>query len=113
MLSRLYEPILWRSFTVANPLVRKNATHLFVDAFPVMDTEGSAEVVEHEMQKQLNVLDKLLMDPSAGVRVSAVSGVCRIMNLFWEMIPDANLRVFLSKLVNDLSSDKKYIISWL
>lgn len=36
MLVRLYEPILWRSLTVANPLVRRNAVSQFTMAFPLV-----------------------------------------------------------------------------
>ena len=37
MLSRLYEPILWRSLKASNPSVRSNAAKLFIDAFPLVD----------------------------------------------------------------------------
>lgn len=35
MLCRLYEPILFRSFSATNADVRRNALLLFLDAFPV------------------------------------------------------------------------------
>lgn len=35
MLYRLYEPLLWRSFKVANPLVRANAMALLCASFPL------------------------------------------------------------------------------
>jgi hypothetical protein len=35
LLLRLYQPILFRAMAVANPAVRLNALHLFLDAFPL------------------------------------------------------------------------------
>ena len=43
MLLRLYAPILWRSLEVANAVVRRHAATLLVDAFPLVDTDDSAE----------------------------------------------------------------------
>lgn len=36
MLTRLYEPLLWRALSAANPAVRRNALDLLVDAFPLV-----------------------------------------------------------------------------
>jgi condensin-2 complex subunit G2 len=35
LLSRLYEPILFRAFGAANAEVRRNALHLLIEAFPI------------------------------------------------------------------------------
>ena len=40
-----------------------------------------------------------------GVRVVAVHGVCRILTLFWELIPTATTKALLTTLVRDLAHD--------
>lgn len=57
MLLRLYEPILWRALNYANPLVRRNATSLFVDAFPLQDTERPQREIDEQLQKQFDLLE--------------------------------------------------------
>ena len=47
----------------------------------------------------------LLMDPCPTVRVTAVQGVCRICNVFWELIPVATISAFLNKLTHELAWD--------
>lgn len=44
MLLRLYNPIIWRSFTAANAHVRRNAMLLFATAFPLQDPGQSDKV---------------------------------------------------------------------
>ena len=53
MLHRVYEPILWRSLTVANPTVRKQSALLFIDAFPIQNPEAPQAEFEHCMQRQV------------------------------------------------------------
>ncbi len=40
MLYRVYQPILWPALKVANATVRKQAAHLFAEAFPVQDPDA-------------------------------------------------------------------------
>ena len=56
MLHRLYKPILWRSLRVANDHVRVNAVTLMMDAFPLVDPQGTKEAVDTEIQKQIDIL---------------------------------------------------------
>ena len=41
LLLRLYQPILFRALSAANPAVRRNALGLLVDAFPLQVRQGS------------------------------------------------------------------------
>jgi hypothetical protein len=34
--------------------------------------------------------------------------VCRILGVFWELIPAATIRTLLTKLINDSARDKRY-----
>ena len=45
------------------------------------------------------------MDPCPSVRVIAVQGICRIANLFWELIPIHTLQAFMTKLVQEVVFD--------
>ena len=56
MLSRLYNPFLWRSLKVANVYVRANAATLFLDAFPLQDPDSSREEMDAVMQKQFDAM---------------------------------------------------------
>jgi hypothetical protein len=56
MLSRLYNPFLWRSLKVANVYVRANAATLFLDAFPLQDPDSSREEIDAAMQKQFDAM---------------------------------------------------------
>ncbi|GAM20470.1 hypothetical protein SAMD00019534_036450 [Acytostelium subglobosum LB1] len=107
MLLRVYEPILWRSLSVANSGVRANATRLFVDSFPLHDREAPQREIDEVLQKQFIELQKLLFDPAITVRQTAIHGVlCNVLAKFWEIIPVSTSRVLLSKIIGDLARDK-------
>jgi condensin-2 complex subunit G2 len=105
MLLRLYEPILWRSLNVANPLVRRNAASVFLEAFPLQDPDSNQQETDELMQKQFSALETLLYDESVAVRCAVIPGVFRMLNLYWELIPEQTIRVLLAHLFNDLAHD--------
>eukprot|EP00002_Diphylleia_rotans_P023151 TRINITY_DN4550_c0_g1_i4.p1 TRINITY_DN4550_c0_g1~~TRINITY_DN4550_c0_g1_i4.p1 ORF type:complete len:720 (+),score=134.00 TRINITY_DN4550_c0_g1_i4:53-2212(+) len=105
MLSRLYEPILWRALKVANPLVRKNAAVLLGDAFPLQDLDDNAGDIDVNIQRQLNYMEALLEDDAIIVRCAGVQVICRSLCVFWELIPAAWVRSVLTKLTCDLAYD--------
>ena len=47
-LLRLYEPILFRALSAANPAVRRNACALLVDVFPLQDPEADVEETDRQ-----------------------------------------------------------------
>ncbi|XP_030855770.1 condensin-2 complex subunit G2 [Strongylocentrotus purpuratus] len=105
MLLTLYQPILWRAFKVANASVRANAAALLIDAFPLQDPEANKEETDALLQKQIDILQGFLQDPCPVLRVTGVQGVCRILGMFWELIPAHVLTTFLSKLIQDMAFD--------
>ncbi|KAL1523555.1 hypothetical protein AB1Y20_018491 [Prymnesium parvum] len=105
MLLRLYEPILWRSLNVANPHVRRNAAAILIEAFPLQDPNKPNVELDQLMQLQFDALQALLKDDVIAVRVVAVQGVCRVLALFWELIPTPTARLLLSLLVKELAHD--------
>ncbi|NXN71049.1 CNDG2 protein, partial [Himantopus himantopus] len=105
MLSRLYQPILWRALKARNSEVRSNAAFLFVDAFPVRDPSSNAEEMDNEIQKQFEELFSLLEDPHPVVRSTGILGVTQITSKYWEMIPPTILADLLKKLTGELACD--------
>lgn len=127
MLERLYEPILWRALKVANAkgkmgctfmrrvilmlastTVRRNAGVLLFDAFPLVQPDSSKRGMDQLLQKQFDQMHDLLFDPAPMVRSVAVKGVCRVLGVYWELIPTATINVLLSALIKDLVRDKRY-----
>lgn len=49
------------------------------------------------LQKQLDMLQSLLVDPDPHVRVAAVCGVCRVMAVFWEAIPLGVTKAYITR----------------
>ena len=105
MLLKLWEPILWRALKCANPHVRKNAATLFVEAFPLQDATMPAVDLDATLQGQFDHLSRILKDDSVQVRVVACHGACRVLALYWEMIPPSTAKGLLTALVKDLAHD--------
>ena len=100
-----YEPLLWRSLDAANPAVRRNAATLFVDAFPLQRHDARRAELDEVLQRQFDALATLLRDDTPSVRVVGVHGVCRVLGVFWELIPAATTKTLLTLLVSKLAYD--------
>ncbi|PKA57387.1 hypothetical protein AXF42_Ash013574 [Apostasia shenzhenica] len=105
LLFRLAEPVLFRSLQVANSNVRQNALFLLLDLFPLEDPDLTKEVKDTLLEKQFFLLQKLLMDECPEVRAVAVEGLCRILNLFWEVIPSSMTTKVLGMVFDDMRHD--------
>ncbi|CAG5134282.1 unnamed protein product, partial [Candidula unifasciata] len=121
MLTRLYEPILWRSLMAANSDVRINAALLMFDTFPLQDADLNRQQADAALQKQFDIMHNLLSDPVPEVRLFAVRGVGNVLNIYWELIPaDVSvpfifhdlimfllqvIKCFITKLIEDLAYD--------
>ncbi|KAK2983287.1 hypothetical protein RJ640_030566 [Escallonia rubra] len=105
LLFRLAEPVIFRSLQVANSNVRQNALHLLLDLFPLEDPDSTKEVKDALLDKQFFLLEKLLMDECPDVRVVAVEGSCRILHLFWEIIPSSTITKLITKIFDDMTHD--------
>ncbi|XP_031478710.1 uncharacterized protein LOC116249662 [Nymphaea colorata] len=105
LLFRLSEPILFRSLQAANSNVRQNALILLVELFPLEDPDATKEVKDNLLNRQFFLMEKLLFDDCPDVRASAVEGVCRVLCLYWEIIPPSITTKMLTKLFDDLSHD--------
>ncbi|KAJ9170574.1 hypothetical protein P3X46_018672 [Hevea brasiliensis] len=105
LLFRLAEPVIFRSLQVANSNVRLNTVHLLLDLFPLEDPDATKEVKDTLLDKQFFLLERLLMDDCPNVRVVAVEGCCRVLSLFWEIIPPSTITKILTKICDEMSHD--------
>ncbi|XP_039155763.1 condensin-2 complex subunit G2-like [Eucalyptus grandis] len=105
VLFRLTEPVLFRSLQVANSDVRQNALHLLLDVFPLEDPDATKEVKDSLLDRQFYLLERLLKDDCPDVRVVAVEGCCRILNLFWEVIPSSTITKIITRIFDDMAYD--------
>ena len=105
LLARIYEPILWRSFKVANASIRVQAAQLLAEAFPVQNPEASAKEFEEGLTRQIAVLDALLKDSVPRVREVGVHCVCRVLSVYLELLPLHTTTSFLGTLIKHLSLD--------
>ncbi|XP_029192981.2 condensin-2 complex subunit G2-like [Acropora millepora] len=104
-LLRLYQPIIWRAFKAANPMVRANAAALLTDTFPLQNPDAGNEEIDALLQTQFDILKNLLEDPCPTVRATAIHGVCRVTGVFWELIPAHVIKMFLTTLITELAFD--------
>ena len=93
---------LWQ---VANPNVRLNSLHLLLDTFPLEDPDATKETKDTILDKQFFLLERLLTDDCPEIRVVAVEGSCRILHLFWEIIPSSTITKMITKIFDDMSHD--------
>ncbi|KAF7828622.1 condensin-2 complex subunit G2 [Senna tora] len=105
LLFRLAEPVIFRSLQVANSNVRQNALHLLLDMFPLEDPDATKEEKDTLLGKQFFLLERLLTDDCPEVRKIAVEGSCRILHLYWEIIPSPTITKILTKIFDDISHD--------
>ncbi|XP_057761176.1 uncharacterized protein LOC130981617 [Arachis stenosperma] len=105
LLFKLAEPVIFRSLQVANSNVRQNALYLLLDLFPLEDPDATKEEKDILLDKQFFLLERLLKDDCPQVRTIAVEGSCRVLHLFWEIIPSPIITKIITKLFDDMSHD--------
>ena len=75
-LTELYEPILFRSLSVSNAIVRRHAAILFIDCFPL----GTSEARDtYSIEDQFKAILVLCDDETPDVRSVAVAGVLHLI----------------------------------
>eukprot|EP00178_Gracilaria_changii_P007613 TRINITY_DN2396_c0_g1_i1.p1 TRINITY_DN2396_c0_g1~~TRINITY_DN2396_c0_g1_i1.p1 ORF type:complete len:1256 (-),score=197.32 TRINITY_DN2396_c0_g1_i1:5149-8916(-) len=110
LLNRVYGPVLYRNLMVASPLVRRNAVVILADAFPIHDPGDLREAIANSIDFQCSKLLELLEDPSPIVRRATVEGTCKVLGLYWDLVPLASAKrmidIIVSKLAFDASAAK-------
>lgn len=105
LLHQIYSPTLFGNLMVANPFVRKNAVTILADAFPLHDPGARREDIENAIEFQCTKLLELLTDPAPIVRCATVKGVCKILTLYWELIPQLAGKKMLDTITTKLAFD--------
>ncbi|GMF11795.1 unnamed protein product [Phytophthora lilii] len=105
MLYRICSPILWRGVKAPNDSVRRQATILLFDNFPLRDPAFNNETMDLTLQKHFDTFEELLGDSHPALRVAAIEGVSKVLSVYWELLPAETIRCFISKLVVDLVND--------
>lgn len=101
MLSRLYEPILWRHLKVANSMVRLNACDMFLSCYPIEDQELSREERDNSLEMQHTAMLSLMRDENPAVRCAAIGGVCSVLASYWLLIPSDTINQVVSMLIKE------------
>ena len=68
----------------------------------MQDCEGTPEESEALLTRQFKLLEACLMDEAPAVRAAAVKGVCSLLNVWWEIMPQAFLIDFLRRIAGEL-----------
>lgn len=76
-----------------------------MELFPLEDPDATKEVKDSFLNRQFFLIEKLLFDDCPDVRASAVEGVCRVLCLYWEVIPPSTTTKMLTKIFDDMSND--------
>jgi hypothetical protein len=106
LLCRLYAPVLFRSLKVANWQVRMNATILLSTAYPLVPNGMANQESEQELTRQHKALRDALTDPCELIRRAAVASICRILTLYWDMIPVSETAEILQTLIMHCACDQ-------
>lgn len=73
--------------------------------FPLENPDVTREAKNELLEKQFFLLERLLTDDSPDIRSVAVEGCCRVLYLFWEVIPSSAITKMLTKIIDDISHD--------
>lgn len=76
-----------------------------LDVFPVLDPDSTREEKDNLLEKQLYFLEKLLSDDAPEIRAVSVEGLCKILRIFWEIIPTSTIPKILTKVIDEMSLD--------
>lgn len=95
VLYRLYNPILWRSLSAANPSVRKNAVVVLQKVFPLHNpaTNQTKEAVE----KGTAALKSALQDKDPSVRIAAAEATADVCGVYWDALPSTEIQMLLNR----------------
>lgn len=79
--------------------------HLLLDLFPLENPDATKEEKDALLDKQFFLLERLLTDDCPEVRNIAVEGSCRVLHLYWEIIPSPTITKMIRKIFDDMSHD--------
>ncbi|BES91769.1 Pao retrotransposon peptidase [Nesidiocoris tenuis] len=108
VVTKLYQPIIWRSLKSHNALERCNATQIFFDVFPLEKVNEGAYENKLFIDQQVKEIKDLLLDDCPFVRVLAIRGMGSVLLSSTDIIGVTDLadilKILAEKLVFDGSS---------
>lgn len=108
LLYHMYNPILWRALSAANPLIRIHASTILHMTFPLEDPNSSKGHSKEVMSKTIDTFISLLNDDDPKVRIAGCDAAIRIMGVCWNLLRSDHIRSLLNEIVmkhvNDSSS---------
>jgi len=109
LLFRLYSPILWRSLSATNPVVRKNAVTILEKVFPLQDPLNRLQTnsMKDSVLKATEAMQVALQDADPAVRVAASGATARSCAMFWDALPSQEIRSLLNHIVIEHASDSR------
>lgn len=105
LLHRIYSPTLFGNLMVANVRVRCNAITILTEAFPVHDPGATREDIDKMVTSQCTKMLELLVDPAPAVRRATIEGVCRILGMYWEIVPALSAKKMIDVITTKLAFD--------
>jgi condensin-2 complex subunit G2 len=82
--------------------VRRNALTLLIDVFPLHNPSNTTDEL---LQQQFDILISSLNDNDSNIRTLGIQGICKIINIYWELIPLNIIKTMILKLINDMIHD--------
>lgn len=105
MLFRMYTPIIWRSLSAANPMVRVHASSILSRTFPLRDpTKGKIHLKEVN-DKSVESLLNLMNDVDHKVRVGGCVATIHILGVYWDALSSKDIRALLNQVIMKHASD--------
>ncbi len=108
LLYHMYNPILWRALSAANPLIRIHASTILHMTFPLEDPNSIKGHSKEVMSKTIDTFISLLNDEDPKVRIAGCDAAIRIMGVCWNLLRSDHIRSLLNEIVmkhvNDSSS---------
>ena len=66
--------------------------------------QESDELLQHQFEE----LSKGLQDEAPAVRITAASGICALLNTYWELVPAGTTAAYLKRLTGELTVQALY-----
>ena len=105
LLFRMYNPILWRALSAANPLVRVHASSILAKTFPLRDPTAGKIHLKVVNDKSVESLLNLLNDEDHKVRVAGCDATIRILGVYWDALSSTDIRSLLNQIVMKHAND--------
>jgi condensin-2 complex subunit G2 len=105
LLYELYTPILWRSLSAANPMVRVNASYILARTFPLRNPNLGSIHLKEVNDKAVESLLCLLNDNDHKARVAGCNATVQILATTWDALSTKDIRILLNVIITKHAKD--------